>query len=306
MNASRWMAISVIAALPTSTLAECTPGESKIVTAIPRTGCSANNDGSCGDIVTWNPPDGWLVQQVENVIESENHGGVSVSVIAGGSHFVSETEIEAAHKSLMDAMAQNGNDQYRARLEQSYEDYRSVITEVSATHNTIQARYNAQGTGFLGEGGSIWFHVEAEIQCIGEPGTIQEVQRQLLQRAGISENEWQQATQGGGTGPGPGPGHVSHTDPTALLTSIIGQLNQAQIPSQPMHPALANAVNAQIFAVSQRLQQLGPLVNLQMIGQQQAPDGSTLYYFQANFQFGMNSWQLGVDPSGTLTALYFQ
>ncbi|WP_072395470.1 M48 family metalloprotease [Hyphomicrobium sp. CS1GBMeth3] len=99
----------------------------------------------------------------------------------------------------------------------------------------------------------------------------------------------------------PGVGDVANT-----LKITIEQIRAGTPPYNKMTPQLASAVQQQLQMVIARIQQLGAVRSTQQKQQQTGPDGATYYQFDVGFQNGQTTWQIGLMPDGTMTALYFQ
>ena len=80
----------------------CTLGDTKWITAIDKLSVTAQWDQDAEDSAVWNPPDGWALVDHRVDVESSNNGGRSVSIIAGGSNFTSQENLQKAFQHLLD------------------------------------------------------------------------------------------------------------------------------------------------------------------------------------------------------------
>ena len=129
----------------------CIPGEKRWTTACQGIDATASWDGSASNSCTYNPPSGWTIINHEVIENSNNNGGKTVSLLAGGSSFATTYDYESAHKSMNDVLAQytdsKGKNDYRAKWEQAYSNGVSLSRTYKTSHNTIYLEVNARGHG---------------------------------------------------------------------------------------------------------------------------------------------------------------
>lgn len=94
-------------------------------------------------------------------------------------------------------------------------------------------------------------------------------------------------------------------NPGALLEATIRQVQSGSLPRHRMVPGMAEVIQPQLPGASAFLQQIGPIVNIQLTSQQQLPQGA-LYHFRVQFARGLMDWQLGIAPDGAMNTLWFQ
>lgn len=168
-------------------------------------------------------------------------------------------------------------------LQQAQACFRQMSTQGSATHPGRAARIEAVTVGWRrGQSGTSSSRPQQEPQ---EPQEPQETPQR--------PQEPQQ------------PQPTTQSNPTIVLGWIIQALTAGNLNVSRLTPQMAMLYNQQRFAISQRMQFMGPPVNIQLVNQSQNPDGSALYNFFVQFQRGQMQFQLGLLPNGTITALWF-
>ena len=152
----------------------CTPGEKKWVMACQGIDATARWNGSASNSCTYNPPTGWTILSHEVIENSNNNGGKTVALLAGGSNFATEYDYEAVHKSMIDILAQytskDGKNEYRAKWDQEFRNNVRLARNYSTSHNTIYLEVSANGHGNFWDQKRGWIDVtvKAELLCIGD------------------------------------------------------------------------------------------------------------------------------------------
>lgn len=118
----------------------------------------------------YNPPPGWAI--VEHQVEelSGNNGWSSVNTIAGGSEFISETDLVAAYDQAIELAVRSGKRDVEARIRQRYDQHLSDYRRYRATNNTLEAIVTAKPHGwcpFDKKRGWMSIRVKARLRYLG-------------------------------------------------------------------------------------------------------------------------------------------
>lgn len=209
--------LSISIVFPVVAMAQCRPGETMTVTAVSNLSCTARWDGDCNEDAQWNPEPGWAIREARTHVHSSNNGNRSVSVIAGGSNFISERELQSAFDSANEYAAslpgQTGQQQnYSASLRSAFDRYLSQYRSTSATNNTVDARISAQGSGNIFNQTRGWetISVETDLVCVGAPGQVQEITQLLIQEANLPSRQ-SDSLNNNGSGNPPIPAAICYT-----------------------------------------------------------------------------------------------
>lgn len=160
------VAMSVFASGP---VFSCTPGETKKVKAA-EAACSADAQSSCSRESKYTPDPGWAIRQIFPHEVTSNRGSYSVDLLAGGSHFVEQDQLQEAADSAYNLAGTYGRDSASASVLRKSTSFRNMYENVQASHNTVLLKVSARGEDHLfGGGGSIKVVVEAEIVCLLPP-----------------------------------------------------------------------------------------------------------------------------------------
>lgn len=176
--------------VPATSYANCRPGATQQLPAVIDLNCVARYGTRCHNDAQWNPEPGWVVRSHRIRVVSSSHGEHSVSIVAGGSRFISRRELDDALNSALEVVVtipgETGQAQrYEAAIRDSYNQRVRMLTDVSASHNTIAARVQAYGPGNVFDQRRGWHHinVDATVVCVGAPGNSRAIADEFVQAA---------------------------------------------------------------------------------------------------------------------------
>lgn len=156
----------------------CVPGKEEWLVACDKLNTFGSWDGPREGVesCTWNPPTGWVIVDHRVDVHSSSNGSRSVSIVAGGSNFISERNVQSAFQSLLDVAGQYTKDgeskKFQGALKQSYERQLSEVQKYQASHNTLHATVRASAHGneiFDRKRGWEEVTVHARVRCLGHP-----------------------------------------------------------------------------------------------------------------------------------------
>jgi hypothetical protein len=160
-------------------LGDCVPGREEQVTACSHLSTVGSWEGPRHNSATctYNPPPGWVLVDHQVHEHSSNNGSSEVSIIAGGSNFISESDLREIYDSLGRIAGEfnspkTGQISFSGQLENKFNWHLNEVRKFSASHNTLQAIVRASAHGneiFDRKRGWQEISVIARLRCLGEP-----------------------------------------------------------------------------------------------------------------------------------------